>query len=497
MGSSERFSASGLSLIRANQNIRECIERAAKAWPRRLPRDILFGPTGPESVYDPLFQCLLENVQLCNSELERFLTMVRNIMLNAAEEAIVSDTLEEKVLTFYCALARQCFINEYVYFYTDEELRKAGLLREQLEAAIESGLPVPVLWLLTVASYFPLFSLRSVEYLLTQSWPESVAALLEQQIREPLEEKKYSAELSRLTDIEDDVSLQVRQQYEENPYPRWVKLPHEGQCLSIDDYVRRQFAFSCFKPMGKKENVDILNAGCGTGELAIQSAQRFCGANVLAVDLSLASLSYAKRKALELGIVNIEYAQADILKIGSIGRKFDLIESVGVLHHLEDPVAGWRELLSLLRPKGFMRLGFYSECARQNVVAARNFIAEQGYVATSKDIRKCRQDLLSMEDTIQFKKLTSFIDFYGTSDCRDLLFHVQEHRFTLPQIKEILGDFDLDFIGFFINPHIGKMYSERFPDDRLKTNLDYWNLFETENPDTFVGMYQFLVQKRC
>ncbi len=42
--------------------------------------------------------------------------------------------------------------------------------------------------------------------------------------------------------------------------------------------------------------VDVLIAGCGTGQHAIETAQRFSGARVLAIDLSLTSLAYAKRK---------------------------------------------------------------------------------------------------------------------------------------------------------------------------------------------------------
>ena len=75
---------------------------------------------------------------------------------------------------------------------------------------------------------------------------------------------------------------------------------------------------------------------------------------MLAVDLSLSSLCYAKRKTRELGLTNITYAQADILRLGTLPRRFDVIESSGVLHHLADPLAGWRVLLSLLRPGGFM-----------------------------------------------------------------------------------------------------------------------------------------------
>src|SRR5581483_12481339 len=81
---------------------------------------------------------------------------------------------------------------------------------------------------------------------------------------------------------------------------------------------------------------EILVAGCGTGQQAIMTARRFATARVLAVDLSLASLSYAKRMSRVLGVQNIEYAQADILRLPSLSRSFDLIEATGVLHHMAD-----------------------------------------------------------------------------------------------------------------------------------------------------------------
>ena len=99
---------------------------------------------------------------------------------------------------------------------------------------------------------------------------------------------------------------------------------------------------------------------------------------MLAIDLSLSGLAYAKRQTRAIGLDNIEYAQADILELGSIGRRFDLIEAVGVLHHLAEPFEGWQVLLRLLRPRALMRVCVYSELARAHVKAARSFIAERG-----------------------------------------------------------------------------------------------------------------------
>jgi len=91
------------------------------------------------------------------------------------------------------------------------------------------------------------------------------------------------------------------------------------------------------------------------------------------------SLGYAKRQSLALDVDNIEFAQADILELASLGRSFDVIEAVGSLQTLADPRAGWKVLSSLLRPGGFIFFGLYSESARRNIVAARDFIARQNY----------------------------------------------------------------------------------------------------------------------
>jgi hypothetical protein len=81
------------------------------------------------------------------------------------------------------------------------------------------------------------------------------------------------------------------------------------------------------------------------------------------------------------------------------------------------------------------------------------------------------------------------------SECRDLLFHVEEHRHTLPEIATFLADNDLAFLGFDLRADTRQRYRSRFPADATMANLDLWNIFERENPDTFVSMYQFWIQK--
>jgi SAM-dependent methyltransferase len=223
-------------------------------------------------------------------------------------------------------------------------------------------------------------------------------------------------------------------------------------------------------------------------------AQLFSGARVLAVDLSLASLAYAARKTRELGLGNITYAQADIVNLGSLGRTFDLVEASGVLHHLVDPMAGWGLLLSMLRPAGLMRVALYSKIARRDIVEARKFIAERNYAGTADDIRRFRQDLMAFPDGTPLKKVCNSTDFFTTSMCRDLLFHVQETGFDLDEIGSWIREQKLLFLGFEVDTSVMRSFRSRFAGAESLRDLQCWKIFEEENPDTFGGMYTFWIQ---
>jgi SAM-dependent methyltransferase len=232
---------------------------------------------------------------------------------------------------------------------------------------------------------------------------------------------------------------------------------------------------------------DILIAGCGTGQQSLQCAGRFAKARILAVDLSLASHAFASRMTGKLGMANIKYAQADIMALGTLDRRFDLIECVGVLHHLADPEAGWRILSGLLRPGGVMKIRLYSEAARQDVVAGRALIAKRGYEPSPGGIRRCRQDIaeLARKGNAEMTRLSQRDSFFTTNECRDLLFHVQEHRFDLSRIEAALHALKLNFLGFEFSG----------PAPRSPAPLAVWRDFETAHPQTFAGMYEFWVQK--
>jgi 2-polyprenyl-3-methyl-5-hydroxy-6-metoxy-1,4-benzoquinol methylase len=449
---------------------------------------------------DRLLRALLETTVVSDRGLERALTVLRRVLLGLAEHEGLSVLDHPDWLPFLCALAGQCFLNEYAYFETPEETAAVARLNAAMLAVAErQEAPVPV-HVALYAAYRPLARWPMVADLVAyRSWPEPVVTLLLRQAREPVTEEMLAKALERLTPIRDTVSQAVRAQYEENPYPRWRHAGLLDAPRPVPEVLRAILPHVRLDSGPWWEAPRVLVAGCGTGREPVWAANHMAGARVLAVDLSLASLSYATRQSRTLGLDAITYAQADLLELGRLDRRFDIIQCVGVLHHMADPLAGWRVLAGLLEPHGVMKVGLYSAHARAAVRAARAFIAERGYAGTPADIRRLRQDLLEMPAEHPAARTLAPIvwspDFYNVSTCRDLLFHVQEHQTTLPEVASWLTELGLEFLGFqHEDPAIAHHYRDRFPEDPDMVSLDLWDRFEMDNPDTFAGLYQFWVR---
>ena len=316
-------------VVKQDGAIGAVIARAMAAWPRRLAGDELLGPTGLAAICrHRLLRCLMESAAIGDVELERLLTGLRFALLELAC-APARRMVDDETLEFCCALARQCFLNEQVFAHTEEEFEAAQRLRESVFAALASGAMVPELHLAVVAAYFPLHTLPGAEALLDRTWSDAITG---------------SCSSSRC----------ASQRKSGNCVPRYRRSPRSGtksrsrsgnntRKIPIHAGRRRSrrasrfcsigtCAGNCRRPASKplaRPETEILIAGCGTGQHAIETAQRFAGAHVLAVDLSLTSLAYAQRKTHELDRTNVDYRQADILQLGSLGRSFDLIEFVG------------------------------------------------------------------------------------------------------------------------------------------------------------------------
>jgi Flp pilus assembly protein TadD/SAM-dependent methyltransferase len=445
----------------------------------------IVGPALTALAAAPLLQPLLRRTLVDDFALERVLVRARRGCVDDPEAAPTD---------FVSALAWQCFLNEYVYPETREEATAAAALGETLADALAAAGPLDPAALARYACYRPLHTLsRDRELMSRADLPGSLRALIRQQVAEPREERLIAASLPRLTPIDDAVSRAVQAQYEDHPYPRW-----QGRSRLVGASAERVltglFPHLAARTIAWPDSPAILVAGCGTGHHSIATAQRFANSRMTAVDLSLASLAYAARKTREAGLENVDYAQADILELGTLTQRFDIVESAGVLHHMADPLAGWRVLRGLLAPGGFMKIGLYSERGRQSIVAARAVMSEAGLSADAAGIRAGRMALAALPESHPARQVVERPDFYSMSTCRDMIFHVQEHRFDLPRIEAMIAELELEFVGFELASRASaRAYRARFPDDPAMLSLADWDAFEADHPGTFAGMFLFWV----
>jgi len=434
----------------------------------------------------PLLHCLMRVCPLPELQFEELFVAMRSLLLKNLDKMEVSPEL----IYFLSTLSIHCFVNEYVYAETDEEIYQVEELQAKISQTVEQSEQPEAIKILCLASYRPLHQYDWCEKLEVLDHLEEVKKRL---IEEPLAEKVIKKDIAVLGEISDEVSLKVREQYEENPFPRWVKLRLDIKAKSIAavcDDAKLQLHSESIKDVLAPA---ILIAGCGTGQHSIETASRFSGCQVTAVDLSLASLAYSQRKTTELGITNLEYLQADILKLDQLENKFDIIESVGVLHHMDEPMAGWRVLTDLLKPGGLMKIGLYSVVARQHIVRVREKVALLRVGTSEAEIRKYRQSLAESHDE-NHQLLSESSDFFSLSTLRDLIFHVQEHQFTLPQVKSSLAVLGLKFCGFEVQD-IDSRFRQFHGEPSDIYDLVLWHEFEESNPRAFAGMYQFWCQK--
>ena len=139
-----------------------------------------------------------------------------------------------------------------------------------------------------------------------------------------------------------------------------------------------------------------------------------------------------------------------------------------------------------------MLVGLYSETARRGIVAAQAEVRGLGVPPTPAGIRAARAHLGGLPQDHPARACTILRDFSYSSGCRDMLFHVQEHRFTVPRIAAALDELGLTFLAFDTDGAVRHLYRTLFGSG---ASLACWEKLEELYPETFLGMYQFWCQK--
>ena len=448
----------------------------------------LLSSKGRSVLCDKLLQTLLCTAANTDTEVEYILTALRKSLLFAP----VGETLRKShILNFTCALIRQVEINEYVFVVSLEEIQRLHDIYIDLEG-VRGNSRKAMDNLMLKALYFPLKQLIGSEGKVIADLkikPKVLGEIVQTHLAERQSEEDAANKIRATGIIEDEVSKSVASLYEKNPYPRWLSL-----YLPDLSSHRRQLAkyFSTQELAFMDHPFKVLIGGAGTGKQAIEAAHGYGhNAALTAIDISLSSLAYAKRMSNSFKIKNVKFVQCDILNCGLISDVFDVVECIGVLHHMDSPLIGWKALVEKLRPGGLMKIGLYSTYARKSIASLRDDIKARGLSSDDQTIRNYRQGIISEGETGKRAFLLNSADFYSLSNFRDLLFHVSEKHLSIPKIASFMTNNGLTFHGFQIPMDI----AEGFPDDDDKSNLDQWHKFEVANPETFKGMYIFWCRK--
>jgi len=494
----QRLSRVTVGLLKGDPPLRSLMRAASAGGTQGLARALREGP-GPAVLLEPLLLLALTRMILPDLELERLLTALRRLALETSSgrgagshadrgPAPGTSLFPTELLV---ALARQCFFTGYVYAISGEEEPMLGHLEARLAAEAEPS-PAEVA---TLAAYRALSEWPGGAALVRHAEPPGaspLANLVRQQVLEPREEAALGAEIPSRGPIRGRVSGEVQAHYKENPYPRWISVDRK-EPRSVAAVLGELFPSVEIEGLDGMTRPRILVAGCGTGQHLLQLHYRFSGARIHGVDLSLASLAYARRKIQEYGAEGITLEQADILSLGGWEERFDIVESVGVLQHLEDPVEGWRILRDLLVPGGLMKVGVYSARARAQarIDEARAYLEERGFGSSDEAVRQARHELADRFRGDPDAEFLTARDFFSMQECRDLLFHSHEQLFTLPGIKEILKELGLAFLGFeHPDPRMSAAFLLDHPGNGAERDLDAWHDFETRNPGTFRDLYR-------
>jgi SAM-dependent methyltransferase len=159
------------------------------------------------------------------------------------------------------------------------------------------------------------------------------------------------AQIDRISDI-------VKGFYEENPFPGYEDI---DSAETLAKKAKRG-VFAKLLDDQTKPTARVLEVGCGTGQLSNFLGVR--GRTVFGTDLCLNSLKLARQFRCRNLLHTVHFVQMNLFRPVFEESSFDLVICNGVLHHTDDPYAGFRSIAKLVRRGGHIVIGLYNRYGR-------------------------------------------------------------------------------------------------------------------------------------
>ncbi len=244
----------------------------------------------------------------------------------------------------------------------------------------------------------------------------------------------------------------------------------------------------------------ILDAGCGTGVSTDYLCHLNPGADVLGVDISEGALAVARERCARSGaaqqVSSLRQEQRSLLDLQGEGP-FDYINSVGVLHHLDQPEAGLKALAARLAPQGLLHLFLYADAGRWEIHRTQKALTLL-QVGTGADGLRLGRDLF--ETLPQSNRLARHhrerwaVDCAPDANFADMYLHPQETSYDLARLFAFVETAGLHFAGFS-NPEVWDparlLQGELLERARNLPLRDQWSLVEQLDPD--ISHFEFFL----
>ncbi len=247
---------------------------------------------------------------------------------------------------------------------------------------------------------------------------------------------------------------EVKDQYEAYPYPQ--RDPADEARRLITGSPSHPVEIDHFLFAGQRDwsvPLRVLVAGGGTGDGLIQlaavmkQAGRPC--EITYVDLSRASREVAEARAAMRGLDGIRFVTASLLEAPELGL-FDYIDCCGVLHHLEDPRAGFAALRAALAPGGGLGFMVYAPYGRSGVYPLQQAfgVLFEG-LAPQERLARAREIVADLPQGHPFRCNPNLGDHHDSeAGFYDLLLHSQDRAFDVPELVQVMGEAGWDLAGF-------------------------------------------------
>ena len=251
----------------------------------------------------------------------------------------------------------------------------------------------------------------------------------------------------------DNTSTAVAQLYDAYPFPPEPLLDEPPPGYNWRWNWLAAYSF-CTGQKPPSQDIRILDAGCGTGVGTEYLVHLNPHASVVGIDLSAGALQVAQERCNRSGANRVEFHHLSLYDAQELEGEFDLINCVGVLHHLPDPIRGIQALAPKLAPGGLMHIFVYAELGRWEVRLMQQAIAllqgeQRGDYQDGVQVgRQVFESLPENNRIVKREKERWSLENQRDANFADMYLHPQEIDYTIDSLFELIDASGLEFIGF-------------------------------------------------